>query len=375
MAAIGNATALAALDAVVVDTETTGLDPAKAWIVEIGAVRIAGGRLAGDVWRRIPAAHPSQSGRSDPPGGRENSRHRRCGGRAGAAVLRRGFGHIRRARRHGADRPFDRLRSRRAQARVRPRRRGLAAAAYARHAASRRGRRARAGRLFAGEPFGLARRSDGSAAFRAGRRRNHGARVPRARSEAARGGHPHARRSRTGLPRHEPPRWKASIAPAGPIRCRRRAHARPAARIDTYPYRHRVADVMSAPPRFTAPDAPLADALGRMARERVSSLFVHPDGSGRPARPDETGIVTERDVLRALANGGAQALDPPGRRCREPPAAHGSGRRVLLSRHRADEPPRHSPSRRDGRGGLRHRRRVGTRSVAAARRGRDCARR
>jgi CBS domain-containing protein len=45
MAAIGNATALAALDAIVVDTETTGLDPAKAWIVEIAALRIAGGRL------------------------------------------------------------------------------------------------------------------------------------------------------------------------------------------------------------------------------------------------------------------------------------------------------------------------------------------
>ena len=98
--------------------------------------------------------------------------------------------------------------------------------------------------------------------------------------------------------------------------------ARPAARIDTYPYRHRVADVMSAPPRFTAPDAPLADALGRMTRERVSSLFVHPDGSGRPARPDETGIVTERDVLRALARWRRAGADPPGRRCREPPAPH-----------------------------------------------------
>jgi CBS domain-containing protein len=45
MAAIGNATALAALDAVVVDTETTGIDAAKAWIVEIAALRIAGGQL------------------------------------------------------------------------------------------------------------------------------------------------------------------------------------------------------------------------------------------------------------------------------------------------------------------------------------------
>jgi CBS domain-containing protein len=45
-----------------------------------------------------------------------------------------------------------------------------------------------------------------------------------------------------------------------------------------------------------------------MMRERVSSLFVHPDGTGRPVRPDETGIVTERDILRALASDGAAAL-------------------------------------------------------------------
>ncbi len=45
MTAVGNATALAALDAVFVDTETTGLDAAKAWIVEIAALRIACGRL------------------------------------------------------------------------------------------------------------------------------------------------------------------------------------------------------------------------------------------------------------------------------------------------------------------------------------------
>ena len=36
---------LIALDAVVIDTETTGLDPRKAWIVEIAAVRLVAGRL------------------------------------------------------------------------------------------------------------------------------------------------------------------------------------------------------------------------------------------------------------------------------------------------------------------------------------------
>ena len=41
-------TPLIALDAAVIDTETTGLDPAKARIVEIAAVRLVAGRLAPD---------------------------------------------------------------------------------------------------------------------------------------------------------------------------------------------------------------------------------------------------------------------------------------------------------------------------------------
>ena len=40
-----NATPLIALDALAIDVETTGLDPAKARIVEIAAVRLSAGRL------------------------------------------------------------------------------------------------------------------------------------------------------------------------------------------------------------------------------------------------------------------------------------------------------------------------------------------
>ena len=43
--AVLNATPLIALEAVALDTETTGLDPAKARIVEIAAVRIGAGRV------------------------------------------------------------------------------------------------------------------------------------------------------------------------------------------------------------------------------------------------------------------------------------------------------------------------------------------
>ena len=48
MAALTNATPLIALDAVAIDTETTGLDAAKARVVEIAAVRLAAGRIAAD---------------------------------------------------------------------------------------------------------------------------------------------------------------------------------------------------------------------------------------------------------------------------------------------------------------------------------------
>ena len=45
MAVVGSTTPLIALDAVVIDSETTSLDPAKARIVEIAAVRLTAGRV------------------------------------------------------------------------------------------------------------------------------------------------------------------------------------------------------------------------------------------------------------------------------------------------------------------------------------------
>ena len=45
MATVSNATPLIALDAFVIDNETTGLDPAKARIVEIAAVPLRNGKL------------------------------------------------------------------------------------------------------------------------------------------------------------------------------------------------------------------------------------------------------------------------------------------------------------------------------------------
>ena len=80
------------------------------------------------------------------------------------------------------------------------------------------------------------------------------------------------------------------------------------ARIDAFPYRHRVRDVMSAPVRVVAAGVSLGEALKRMADEKISSVLVSAKGAGAPLRAADTGIVTERDVLRVLAAHGADAL-------------------------------------------------------------------
>jgi len=83
-------------------------------------------------------------------------------------------------------------------------------------------------------------------------------------------------------------------------------------RIDSYPYRHRIGDVMSTPPRFAAASTSIGSALQIMARERLSSLYVATGGeAGGSAKPAETGIVTERDALRAIAETGPAALELP----------------------------------------------------------------
>jgi CBS domain-containing protein len=76
------------------------------------------------------------------------------------------------------------------------------------------------------------------------------------------------------------------------------------ARLDSFPYRHRVQDVMSTPPLFLPPETPVRDALRVLIEKRVSSVFVR-------APSGETGIVTERDLLRAMDDGGAGAFDTP----------------------------------------------------------------
>ncbi|MGQ9368406.1 DUF294 nucleotidyltransferase-like domain-containing protein [Azospirillum sp. ST 5-10] len=77
-------------------------------------------------------------------------------------------------------------------------------------------------------------------------------------------------------------------------------------RLDTWPYRHRLAEVMTAPVATAPPGLSLGEAAERMERRGISSLLVEGDGPAGVA-----GIVTERDVLRALVHHGAAALSLP----------------------------------------------------------------
>lgn len=83
-------------------------------------------------------------------------------------------------------------------------------------------------------------------------------------------------------------------------------------RIDSYAFRHRVRDIMRAPPRFVVADNPVRDTLALMMKERISSFFVRTGPlSEQDVQAQNSGIVTERDLLRAVATHGADALDMP----------------------------------------------------------------
>ena len=71
----------------------------------------------------------------------------------------------------------------------------------------------------------------------------------------------------------------------------------PAIRIDGYPFQRRLRDVMSAPPIFTDRGTTLRQAGSIMVERRIGALLVGDSGA-----PPE-GIVTERDLLRATAQG------------------------------------------------------------------------
>lgn len=77
-------------------------------------------------------------------------------------------------------------------------------------------------------------------------------------------------------------------------------------RIDSFPYRHRLRDLMNSPPLMVDTDISLREALAFMIDHEVSSLYVNPVDAERP-----TGIITERDLLRQFRRIGDDAFGLP----------------------------------------------------------------
>ncbi len=69
---------------------------------------------------------------------------------------------------------------------------------------------------------------------------------------------------------------------------------------------------MRSPARFISPEATVGEAMSRLMAERISSLYVRPRNGNVDNPPAaETGIVTERDILRAIAAQGSATLALP----------------------------------------------------------------
>ncbi|HYG88961.1 MAG TPA: DUF294 nucleotidyltransferase-like domain-containing protein [Azospirillum sp.] len=76
----------------------------------------------------------------------------------------------------------------------------------------------------------------------------------------------------------------------------------PLAQLDSFPYRHRLGEVMTSPAVSVPGRLTLGEAAERMDALNISSVLVE---------GETTGIVTERDVLRAVSRHGRDALGLP----------------------------------------------------------------
>lgn len=309
MAAVTNATPLMALDAVVIDTETTGLDPASARLLEIGAVRLSAGRIDERATFRtliqpgvpIPEAATKIHGidaarvKDAPPFAKVWTEFRDF---VGPNVV---IGHAvgfdlavlkRECERAGFAFELPRTLDTRLLAQVAdPELAGytievlstwLDVAVSDRHTA-------------VGDAMAAAR------IFRAlvPKLRDGGIRTLAEAMAACRG--------LTGeLDKQHRAGWVEALEAPG------RLDRDALKSIDTYPYRHRVRDVMHGPAEFIAADTRLSVAISTMILRRISSLYIGTHKTvGEKHRAGETGIVTERDVLRAIADHGANALTMP----------------------------------------------------------------
>lgn len=320
MARHTGSTPLLAIDAVVIDTETTGLDPRNAWIVEVAAVRITGGRLDPAAALRklvrpgapIPPVATGVHGIDDAAVAHAPDFAKtwpEVSAFIGEAVV---IGHVlgfdlavlkRECERAGLAWNRPRTLDTRLLAEVaEPALAGYSLDGLAswleveitdRHSAL--GDALTCARIFAALRPKLA------------------ARGIRTLAEAER-----ACRALTNvLDQHHQAGWLEPVE--APVR---NDLDRAMQRIDSYPYRHRVRDIMRAPPRFVAADTPVRLTLSAMMEEKISSVFVGGTAENdRDVAAQDTGIATERDLLRAIAEHGADALDAPISRVMSKPLA------------------------------------------------------
>ena len=310
MATANNATPLLALDAIVIDTETTGLDPARARIVEIAAMRLIGGRIdSSKTFRRL--VHP---GEPIPPSATEIhhiddaavARAPRfpevwaelSGYSAGAVMIGHTLGFDlamfkRECERAGL--PFNRPRTLDTRLLAEVAEPNLAEYTLESLAA------------WLGIEIKDRHSALGDALTAA---RIYTALVPKLREGGIRtlGEAMQACRALIDvLDEQHRAGWVEAVETPS-----RSDAERTLQRIDTYPYRHRIRDIMRKPPQFISTTATLDGALKQMIAERISSLFVHSLAAGQTAvRAADAGIITERDALRALAAHGADALSWP----------------------------------------------------------------
>ncbi|MFT5489490.1 MAG: CBS domain-containing protein [Alphaproteobacteria bacterium] len=80
--------------------------------------------------------------------------------------------------------------------------------------------------------------------------------------------------------------------------------ATPDGRMDMFIYRNMLSDLMRSPPVFVAPEMTALDAISTMNEAGIGALLI-----GDSADP--VGIVTERDIVRLIAQAGSSALSQP----------------------------------------------------------------
>ena len=299
-----NATPLIALDAVVLDTETTGLDATSARVIEVAAIRIAAGRIERSATFRtlvqpgipVPLASTAIHGIDDA---------KLAGAPDFAAAWQKLSAFVGNAIVIGHTLGFDlavlkRECERAAIAWRQPR--GLdtrlLAEVAARHLAgySIEHLAAWLGVPIEGRHAALADATITAEIFIAllPKLRERGVRTLAEAENACRG-------LSEVLADHHRAGWVAPVAPA--------PRESSPFRVDTFPYRYRIRDFMNAA-KFTPSSTTIADALGRMTRERISSLFVA-EPAQEIVRAAVVAIITEQDILSAIAEHGAAALAMP----------------------------------------------------------------